>query len=78
MKIIWKNSEYGKRAYVGKIKIGGYFYNSITKSPNWKVNFFYDSYSKATDFLEKEGADTESECMKLVEQAFKKFMDALK
>lgn len=77
IKITWKNTNYGKAAYAGSVRIGSYHWNAVTKSPQWRAVFFYDSYSRTAPFLEKWGADTEEECRELIEKAFDKFMEAL-
>lgn len=73
--IIWKTdtSKYasGKVAFSGKVRIGGYSWNAISKSPKYRASSAYG------DFISANGAETEEECRELVEKAFEKFINAL-
>lgn len=75
LNIVWKNdtSKYGNGeiAFVGKIKIGSYGWNSVTSTPRYKTYFFQDG------FMAEKGADTPEKCKEIVEQSFLKFANAL-
>ncbi len=70
-KIVWKiNNASGKAAYVGSIRIGTYWYNSIdSKNGKYKVTSFMPQ-SK----IEAAYAQNEEEAMQIIITAFETFI----